>query len=81
MDEEDITLPETTAVDQAALQDRAWQMVAEAMNTGKMTLATGRVMALDEDGMLKLVQWLASRAAKARKLVPLPEEFKRKKGG
>ena len=71
---------DSTVVDQAALQDRAWLLVKEALDSGKMTLATGKTYPLEEDGILKLVQWLASRAARARKLVPLPEEFvKRRK--
>lgn len=74
------TFADATAVDQAALQDRAWEMVKEALDCGRMTLPTGKVYPLEADDILKLAQWLASRAARARKLVPLPEEFvKRKK--
>ena len=71
---------DSTVVDQAALQDRAWLLIKEALDSGKMSLPTGKTYPLGEDGLLKLVQWLASRAARARKLVPLPEEFvKRRK--
>ena len=62
-------------VDQSQLHTQAWQMLQEVMQSGVMTLPNGKVYELDDAGMLKVVQWLTSKSAKTRKLVPLPEEF------
>ena len=70
-------MPES--VDQGKCQQRAWELLQEALETGRMTLDNKKVINLDEDGMLKVVQWLASKATKTRETVPLPESFLKRK--
>ena len=66
-------------IDQGKCQQEAWRLLQEAIFTGRMSLENGKTYTLDEDGMLKVAQWLAAKAAKTRNTVPLPESFLKKR--
>jgi hypothetical protein len=63
--------------DKAALSDRAWELIAEAVESGGFTLDNGSRIGLNSHELVRIFQWLASLdATKRRKAVDLPEDLR-----
>lgn len=58
------------------LSEEAHRLLQEILETGKATLKSGRVLSFDEDGVLKVIQWLAQQNKKGKKLLEVPDDFK-----
>jgi hypothetical protein len=64
-------------LDKAALSDRAWEMLTEALTSGTMTMADGTRLQLRPTDMVAITKWLASLdATKKRKVIDLPEDLR-----
>ncbi len=57
------------------LNEEAHRLLKEALESGKLTLKSGTIMALDGKSMIALVEWICSRMPKKPKLVTQVEDL------
>lgn len=63
------------SLDQSKLTDYAWERLNQAVTTGQLKLESGKVVILDDDQLVRLLQWLAGLAPRRKKRVTPPEDF------
>lgn len=65
---------ETPALAQDDLSNEAWDLAAEALRKGTLTLKSGKTIELQPREMLKHVQWVAALNKRKPKAFPRPKE-------
>ena len=63
----------------AELAEHSWSLIDDAIREGKFVLENGKVVELDAEAIVRLVQWTATIKARKPSGVPTPEDFKLKK--
>ena len=59
----------------AALVTEAWRLVTEGLDTGTLTLKSGKTVVLDAKDQLRLIQFLASMTKRTPQAMPLPKDL------
>lgn len=62
--------------DPTVLADRAWVMIAEAFETGMMTLEDGTKVNIDSRELTQLTRWVANLKQRKPKLLTVDDDFK-----
>lgn len=63
------------------LAEHCWKLIDEGIRCAKMTLESGKIIDLNPDNYIRLVQWLATSKAKKPQHVTAPEDFQLHKTG
>ncbi len=63
----------------AELAEHSWSLIDDAIREGKFVLENNKVVELDAEAIVRLVQWTATIKARKPSGVPTPEDFKLKK--
>ncbi len=63
----------------AELAEHSWSLIDDAIREGNFVLENGKVVELDAEAIVRLVQWTATIKARKPSGVPTPEDFKLKK--